>query len=60
MKTLGIIIAAVAGLTFAGLGMHLLIDRVRTGELFRQKKLLPIAMGAGHIAIVGALIISAN
>lgn len=60
MKTLGLIIAAVAGLTFAGLGMYLLIDRVRTGELFRQKKLLTIAMGAGLVAIVGALIVSAN
>ncbi|MCU1531317.1 MAG: hypothetical protein JWO49_888 [Arthrobacter sp.] len=60
LKTLGIIIAAVAALTFAGPGMYLLIDRVRTGELFRQKKLLPIAMGAGLAAIAGALIVSSN
>lgn len=52
--------AAIFGISFVGLGLYLLIDRMRTGELFRPKKLTYAAFGAGILAVVGILIVSAN
>jgi hypothetical protein len=60
MQTLGIVIAAIFGVIFVGLGFYLLIDYFRTGELFRQKKLLPYAFGAGIIAGIGVYLVSLN
>lgn len=58
MHTLGIVIVAIFGPIFVGFGLYLLIDYLRTGELFRQKKLVPIAIGAGVIAVVGVYLVS--
>jgi hypothetical protein len=58
MHTLGIVIVAIFGTIFAGFGLYLLIDYLRTGELFRQKKLVPVAMGAGVIAVIGVYLVS--
>lgn len=55
---MGIVIAAIFGPIFVGFGLYLLIDYLRTGELFRQKKLVPIAMGAGVIAVLGVYLVS--
>ena len=60
MKTLGYGMAAVFGLAFLGLGLYLLIDRLRTGELFRQKRLTYVAFTAAALTVAGILIISAN
>ena len=60
MKTLGIVMFSVFGLIFAAIGIYLLVDRLRTGELFRQKRLFYVAMGAGLAAIAGVMIYSAN
>lgn len=58
MQTLGIVIFAIFAVIFAGLAFYLLIDYFRTGELFRQKKLVPFALGAGIIAIIGVYLVS--
>ena len=58
MQTTGVVIAAIFGTIFVGLGLYLLIDYLRTGELFRQKKLLPFVFGAGIVAGIGVLLVS--
>jgi hypothetical protein len=58
VQTIGIVIVAVFGSVFAGLVLYLLIDNLRTGELFRQKRLLPFAFGAGIVALIGIYLIS--
>jgi hypothetical protein len=60
VSTLGLTMAAVFGPVFMGLGFYLLIDKFRTGELYRQKKVTYAAFGAGILAVIGVLIIAAN
>jgi hypothetical protein len=51
---------AVFGPIFMGLGFYLLIDKFRTGELYRQKKVTYAAFATGIVAIIGVLILAAN
>jgi hypothetical protein len=60
VRTLGLTMAAVFGPIFMGLVLYLLVDKFRTGELFRQKKVTYAAFAAGILGVIGALIISAN
>jgi hypothetical protein len=59
-RTLGLGMAAVLGTAFIGLGLYLLIDRMRTGVLFRQRRITYAAFTTGVLAIIGVLIVSAN
>lgn len=60
MQTLGLVIFAVFGLIFGGIGFYLLVDYMRTGELFRQKRLLAVAFGAGVFGLIGFYIVYLN
>lgn len=52
--------AAVFGIAFIGLGLYLLVDRMRTGDLFRQRGITYAAFAAGILGVAGVLIVSAN
>ena len=60
MSAVGLSMAAIFGVIFVGLGLYLLIDRMRTGELFRQEYVTYAAFGAGILAVAGILILSAT
>lgn len=60
MRTVGLTMFAVFGLVFMALGLYLLVDRYRTGQLFRQRRVFYAAFGAGILGVVGVLIVAAN
>jgi len=60
MKTLGLIMFVVFGLVFIALVLYLLVDRYKTGVLFRQRQITYAAFGAGVLGVIGVLIVSAN
>ncbi|WP_461190066.1 hypothetical protein [Arthrobacter sp. Z4-13] len=60
MRTLGLGMVAVFGPVFFALVFYLLVDRLRTGELFRQRKVKYAAFGAGVLAVVGVMILSTD
>jgi hypothetical protein len=58
MKTLGLALFGVGGICFLGIIFYGIVDNMRTGVLFRQKKIvLPVAFGSGLLGLVGILII---
>lgn len=60
MQTIGIVLVAIFGVIFVGLVLYLLIDNLRTGELFRQRGLLPFAFCLGIIAFIGIYLTSVD
>jgi hypothetical protein len=58
MRTLGLTLFGVAFICFMGVIFYALVDKMRTGVLFRQKKIvIPIAFGSWLLAVVGMLML---